>query len=65
MEPDASTLSRNGRRLVVGSDIEQLNFDGIVDQSIKNCLIGDEVLHIDSAYLKALARLDIEYDLST
>jgi transposase len=53
MEPDASTLTRNGRRLVVGSDIEQLIFNGIVEQPIKNGLIGDEVLHIDGAHLKA------------
>lgn len=53
--PDASTLSQNRRRRFADTDIEQIIFDGIVEQAIKNGLIGGEVLHTDSTHLKANA----------
>ncbi|GLK87893.1 hypothetical protein GCM10017655_09550 [Pseudomonas turukhanskensis] len=34
--PDASTLSQNRRRRFADTDIEQIIFDGIVEQAIKN-----------------------------
>jgi len=53
--PDASTLSQNRRRRFARTDIEQVIFDGIVEQALKNGLIGGEVLHTDSTHLKANA----------
>ena len=53
--PDASTLSQNRRRRFADSDIEQVIFDGIVEQAMKSGLIGGEVLHTDSTHLKASA----------
>lgn len=53
--PDASTLSQNLRRRFARTDIEQVIFDGIVEQALKNGLIGGEVLHTDSTHLKANA----------
>lgn len=53
--PDASTLSQNRRRRFAETDIEQVIFDGIVEQALKNGLIGGEVLHTDSTHLKANA----------
>ena len=53
--PDASTLSQNRRRRFAETDIEQVVFDGIVEQALKNGLIGGEVLHTDSTHLKANA----------
>lgn len=53
--PDASTLSQNRRRRFAGADIEQVIFDGIVEQAMRHGLIGGEVLHTDSTHLKANA----------
>lgn len=53
--PDASTLSQNRRRRFAGTDIEQVIFDGIVEQAMRHGLIGGEVLHTDSTHLKANA----------
>jgi len=53
--PDASTISQNRRRRFAGTDIEQVIFDGIVEQAIAHGLIGGEVLHTDSTHLKANA----------
>jgi transposase len=53
--PDASTLSQNRRRRFAGTDIEQVIFDGIVEQAMAGGLIGGEVLHTDSTHLKANA----------
>lgn len=53
--PDASTLSQNRRRRFAGTDIEQVIFDGIVEQALRHGLIGGEVLHTDSTHLKANA----------
>jgi len=53
--PDASTISQNRRRRFAGSDIEQVIFDGIVEQAISHGLIGGEVLHTDSTHLKVNA----------
>lgn len=52
---DASTLSQNRRRRFSGSDIEQVIFDKIVDQAIRQGLIGGQVLYTDSTHLKANA----------
>ena len=53
--PDASTLSQNRRRRFADTDIEQVIFDGIVEQAMQKGLIGGEVLHTDSTHLKASA----------
>ena len=53
--PDASTLSQNRRRRFAETDIEQVIFDGIVEQAMHKGLIGGEVLHTDSTHLKASA----------
>lgn len=53
--PDASTLSQNRRRRFAGSQIEQVIFDEIVEQALRQGLIGGEVLHSDSTHLKAKA----------
>jgi transposase len=51
--PDASTLSQNRRRRFAGTDIEQIIFDDIVEQAIKQGLIGGRVFYTDSTHLKA------------
>lgn len=53
--PDASTLSQNRRRRFVGTDIEQVIFDTIVEQAIGHKLIGGRVFYSDSTHLKASA----------
>ena len=53
--PDASTLSQNRCRRFADTDIEQVIFDGIVEQAMQKGLIGGEVLHTDSTHLKASA----------
>lgn len=53
--PDASTLSQNRRRRFVGTDIEQVIFDTVVEQAIKHGLIGGRVFYSDSTHLKASA----------
>jgi transposase len=52
---DASTLSQNRRRRFVGTDIEQIIFDTIVEQAVKHGLIGGRVFYTDSTHLKASA----------
>lgn len=60
--PDASTLSQNRRRRFAGTDIEQIIFDDIVEQAIKQGLIGGRVFYTDSTHLKASANKN-RYDL--
>ncbi len=53
--PDASTLSQNRRRRFNESSIYQEIFDEIVEQAMKNGLVGGVVLYTDSTHLKASA----------
>ena len=53
--PDASRLSQNRRRRFAGTEIEQIIFDEIVEQAIKQGLIGGRVFYTDSTHLKASA----------
>lgn len=53
--PDASTLSQNRRRRFVGTDIEQVVFDAIVEQASGHGPIGGRVFYSDSTHLKASA----------
>jgi len=53
--PDASTLSQNRRRRFNESSIYQEIFDEIVEQAMRNGLVGGVVLYTDSTHLKASA----------